>query len=139
MAGFEVVVRPAVLPNIRPGPARVLPPADDATKGICTIGGSGGGLIDLQYSFSASYSSNSPEHETKRQVDNERVYQKDEKGNINKKNYVDVERLKKVRFDTERGPVKMIFSNPPNPDNVKTLEKNKTIPFVDEDFMDTIG
>jgi hypothetical protein len=39
MAGFETVVRPAVFPDIRPAPARSLPPADDPEKGMCVITG----------------------------------------------------------------------------------------------------
>ena len=33
MAGFEVVVRPVVFPNIRPAPARSLPPRGRSRQG----------------------------------------------------------------------------------------------------------
>ena len=100
MAGLEVVVRPVVFPNIRPAPPRLcwrqrmIP-----TQGIAVISGSGGRLIDLPYSFSMSVSKQKTRQETKRLVDEERIYQVDEDGNINKNNYVDVERAKASRFD----------------------------------------
>ena len=51
----------------------------------------------------------------------------DEKGNINKKNYVDVERLKKVKLEGGDKPdTKLQFNDPPQADNVETLETNVT-------------
>jgi hypothetical protein len=89
MAGFEVVVRPVVFPNIRPAPARSLPPADDPTKGFCEI--TGGGSFPVQLSFSQSVStSKSKPTETERREDEVRVYQMDEGGAVNKDNFVDV-------------------------------------------------
>lgn len=130
MAGFEVIVRPAVLPNIRPAPARVLPPQDSPEQGICVIGGSGGALIDLPYSFSASYSSSAPHQESKRQFDKERVHQvtTDAGGAtiMHQDNYVEIERLKRVRLETAAGPIKVFYSDPPQRDNVVTLEKDVT-------------
>jgi hypothetical protein len=126
MAGFEVVVRPVVFPNIRPAPPRVLAPEDDPTQGIAVISGSGGKLIDLPRSWSVSVSYQKPHQEAVRQFDKERVFQKDEKGNINKQNYIDVERLKRVRLDADEGPIKMLYADPPKVDNVETLETDVT-------------
>jgi hypothetical protein len=126
MAGFEVVVRPMVLPNIRPVPARVLPPQDDPEKGIAVISGGGGGPVDLPYSFSVSYSSQAAATETKRQFDKERVYRVDEKGNVDKGTYVDLERLSRVRLEFPDGPQKLLFADPPKVDNVETLQKDVT-------------
>jgi hypothetical protein len=126
MAGFEVVVRPVVFPNIRPAPPRVLAPEDDPTQGFATIGGSGGRSIDLPRNWSFSVSRNRPEEEVSRQFDNERVYQVDEQGNINENNYIDVERLKKVRLDSDKGAVKMQYADPPKADNIKTLQTDVT-------------
>jgi hypothetical protein len=126
MAGFEVVVRPMVLPNIRPAPARVLPPQDDPEKGICVIGGGGGGPIDLPYSFSVSYSTQAGAQESRRQFDKQRVYRMDEKGNVDKSTYVDLERLSRVRLEFPEGPQKLLFAEPPKVDNVETLEKDVT-------------
>jgi hypothetical protein len=130
MAGFEVIVRPAVLPNIRPASARVLPPQDNPEQGICTISGGGGGLIDLSYTFSASFSSNAPAQESKRQVDKERVHQvtTDAGGAsiMHQDNYVEVERLKRVRLETPSGPIKVRYADPPKVDNVVTIETDIT-------------
>lgn len=139
MAGFEVIVRPVVFPNIRPAPAQVLPPEDDPTQGMCVIKGGGATKVGASRNWSVSLSRQKPHTEVIRQVNKERVYQKDKNGEINKKNYIDLERLKKVRIDTDDGPVKYIYSNPPKPDNVEILEKNKTIPYVDEDRSDFVG
>lgn len=95
MAGFEVVVRPAVFPDIRPPPALPVPPADDPTKGFATIRGNGAKTVGLSYSYSASISS-STRSETQRRVDEARVYQKEDDGKINKKNFVDIEAVNKV-------------------------------------------
>jgi hypothetical protein len=54
MAGFEVVVRPAVFPNIRPVPTRSLAPEDNSESGFATFSGSSGQVIALTHSFSAS-------------------------------------------------------------------------------------
>jgi hypothetical protein len=135
MAGFEVIVRPVVFPNIRPAPPRVLAPEDDPEQGIAVISGAGGRLINLPHTWSVSVSRQGPHRETKRQVDLERVYQVDDKGNINKQNFVDVERMKKLRADTKedtshsgmaRGMMKIEFSDPPPRANVETLETHVT-------------
>jgi hypothetical protein len=128
MAGFEVVVRPVVFPNIRPARARVLPPEDDPEQGIAVIGGSGGRLIDLPYTFSVSLSRQLPQVEEARQFDKERTYQKDDKGNINKNNYIDVERLKKIKAkgSDDEEPLRVAFADPPKVDNVETLETDVT-------------
>lgn len=87
MAGFEVIVRPVVFPNIRPAPTRSLPPADDPTKGLCVIHGSGGQLVDLPQSWSASSSKSRP-IETRRRVDEVQIYQEEDDGKVNKKNFI---------------------------------------------------
>lgn len=138
MSGLEIVVRPVVFPNIRPAPARVLPPPNDPTQGFCTLSGSGGKLIELSHTFSSSFSSSAPMKEVKRQVDKQRVYQKDENGKINKKNFVDVEKLKKLQLDApheevdggtiggSQGPLNLQFDNGPIPENVAVLEADVT-------------
>jgi hypothetical protein len=135
MAGLEVVVRPVVFPNIRPQAPRVLPALDDPTKGICTIGGGSGNVIDLPHSWSVSLSHSEPVKEQKRQVDKERHYQVDENGNVKKKNFIDVNRLKKVQLagavrDGLQTKYNLKFSDPPPPEvegSVEVLEANKDI------------
>lgn len=132
MAGFEVIVRPVVLPNIRPAPPRVLPPEDDPTQGIAVIGGSGGKLIDLSHNWSVSLSrSKTEQKEAVRQFDKERVHQVDKAGKVNKNNYIDVERLKRVRLDSDEGPTRVLYANPPPPDpgapdNIETIAADVT-------------
>ena len=95
MAGLEVVVRPVVFPNIRPAPARSLPPADDPDKGFAMIRGNGAKQIDLTNSYSNS-TSTSTQKEIKRRVDVARVYQKKDDGTVNKENFVDIEVANKI-------------------------------------------
>jgi hypothetical protein len=102
MAGFEVVVRPVVFPDIRPAPAQPVPPADDPEKGFATIHGNGGKSFTLQWSYNSS-ASTSQRTEIKRTEDEARVYQKDNKGKINKKNFVDI-----------RSPKKILMKGPPS-------------------------
>jgi hypothetical protein len=125
MAGFEVIVRPAVFPNIRPAPPRVLPPEQDPEQGIAVISGSGGKLIDLPHTWSVSVARQESK-ETVRVFDKERVHQVDSAGNINSSNYVEVERLKRIRLDTDGGPIKMVYADPPERPNVTTIEPDVT-------------
>lgn len=103
MAGLEVVVRPVVFPNIRPTPARVLPPEDDPTKGFAVIRGNPGKQVDLTFSTSIS-TSKSRGVETERRVDEMRVYQVDDDGKVNKKNFVNVEVANRIKSRGAKGP-----------------------------------
>jgi len=95
--GFEVVVRPAVLPNIRPAPAQSLPPLDDPDKGFAVIRGNGAKQIDLSSSWSSSTSMNKRK-ETERRVDEARVYQQNDDGTVNKDNFVDIEVANRIKM-----------------------------------------
>jgi hypothetical protein len=125
--GFEVIVRPAVFPSIRPAPARVLAPSgSDPTQGLAILSGGGGKFVGLSYSWNVSVSRAGTQQETRRQFDTQRVYQVDGKGNINQNNYVDVEQLKKITFREEGDPIHTSYVSPPNPDNVKTIAADVT-------------
>jgi hypothetical protein len=124
--GFEVVVRPAVFPNIRPATPRVLVPAGDPTQGLAVFTGGGAKFIGTSFSWNASMSQSGPAQESRRQFDKQKVYQMDKSGNINRSNYVELERLKKVRLETDSGPLKQIFNDPPTADNVETTQSNVT-------------
>jgi hypothetical protein len=110
MAGFELVVRPAIFPDIRPAPAQPVPPADDPTKGFATIKGNGAKTVGLSYSYSSSISS-SQRSEVERRVDEARIYQKNDKGKINKKNFVDIEAVNRVKM---KGPPSQNTNNNPS-------------------------
>ena len=97
MAGFETIVRPVVFPNIRPAPARSLPPADDPEKGFAIIKGNPAKEVDLNYSYSMSASSRSS-NETERRVDVARIYQEEDDGTINRDNYVDIEVANRIKM-----------------------------------------
>lgn len=100
--GFEVVVRPAILPNIRPAPAQSLPPLDDPDKGFAVIRGNGAKQIDLSSSWSSSSSTNQ-QKETQRRVDEARVYQQNDDGTVNKDNFVDIEVVNKLWMKGPKG------------------------------------
>jgi hypothetical protein len=97
MAGFEVVVRPVVLPAIRPTPARPAAPQDDPEKDIAVIAGLGGKLIDLAFSQSGSVS-RSRLVEVRRVYDLIRMYAYDESGTIIRDVYLDIEVVTRVEF-----------------------------------------
>lgn len=109
MAGFEVVVRPVVLPNIRPRPAQTLPPPDDPEQGFCTIKGNPAHEVTFSNSRNASMSK-SHQVETQRRVDTARVYQQDDDGTVNRDNFVDVEVANKIW--TRGGARPLLGANP---------------------------
>ena len=39
---------------------------------------------------------------------------------------VDVERLKRVRLETDQGPIKVLYKDPPKAENVETTGTDKT-------------
>jgi hypothetical protein len=137
MAGFEVVVRPVVFPNIRPAPPRILAPEDDPEQGFASLSGSGGRLIDLPRSYSWS-ATNSYHTEAWREYTIERVSGKDtsekqqpmrstraarEGGSAGGNgSFIDVERMTKVLLRDANGRESTItFAVPPEVDNVERL------------------
>src|SRR5262245_54474117 len=102
MAGFEVVVRPVVFPNIRPTQPRSLPPITDPEQGFFEIRGNGAQQVGESYSYSYSQSSKSST-ETKRRSDVARVYQKDDDGTVNRDNFVDIKVATKIWKKGPRG------------------------------------
>src|SRR5262245_10366707 len=108
MAGFEIVVRPAVFPDIRPAPAQPVPPADDPDQGFCVIHGNGGHQFTTSSSYSSS-SSSSQRGEIQRREDEARVYQKEKSGKVNKDNFVDIRVANKIWM---KGPPSFSVSTP---------------------------
>jgi len=128
MSGLEVVVRPAVLPNIRPLAPRVLAPEDDPAQGIFTLGGSGGRLIDVPLQFHSSVKREGPHYETERTYDLDRIKQRNPDGTVNDDNYVDVERMTKLKTYDPYKQMRQttVFINPPESPNIETIDSNLT-------------
>lgn len=97
MAGFEVVVRPAVLPDIRPPPARSLPVEDAPDKGIAVINGIGNSIVDLTYSFSSSWSVTRLVEE-RRIFSKVRVYATNPDGTFDYNTYIEYEVLTGIEY-----------------------------------------
>jgi hypothetical protein len=118
--GLETVVRPVVVPNIRPPAAQSAPGADAPDKGIAKINGSNGRFLDLTYSWSATLSQSNP-REQKRRVDTFRIYQKD-----NRDNYVDVEIANKLWMDEGKRTIKRYkFKRGEEADNIELLDTDQ--------------
>jgi hypothetical protein len=137
MAGFEVIVRPVVFPNIRPAPARSLPPEDDPTRGVATLGGSGGGPVQLSYSYSMNMN-RSKQHlyEEARIVDTARVYQKEQTAGggetCNRNNFVDVDVVRKITGVDAEGARRYIhFARMQPLFNVEILKSGTMMPCPD--------
>jgi hypothetical protein len=153
MAGFEVIVRPVIFPNIRPQAPRALAPEDDPTQGFAEIGGGGGQLIDLPYTWSYNMSRSMQQVEHGRASDKVRVYQEEDKGSgkrasarvsvyqgeakgsdnsktINKDNYVDINVMKAVLVGDADGKEDLHeiqyrpVDEPALPRNVEILERD---------------
>jgi hypothetical protein len=125
MTGFEVIVRPSILPNIRPAAPRVLAPEDDPSRGIAVLSGSGGGLVNLTRSEQSSWT-RSRKTETRRKFDVERIFHMDDEGTVDREQYVDVERLKKLTTRDGTGIEETTnFTDPPTRENVEVLEADQ--------------
>ena len=132
MSGLEVVVRPVVLPNIRPQAPRVLAPASDPEQGIATFTGSGGGMVDLPYSYQLSSSKAQPHTEVERTYDVDKIYQKNDDGTINKDNNVKVQRTTRNKFKDPSGNVlHLVYQRPQLDDNIETIQEDLVYNFKD--------
>ena len=131
MAGFEVVVRPVVLPSIRPQRAQSLPPQDNPDEGFAVIRGNGG----IEVTLSNSYSANTTvpgQKERKREVDEARIYQKTSDGTINKENFVDIKVAKKIWMEGAKEPSS-------NGSTIKRRELWRFAPVKEKDNIEIIG
>ena len=104
MAGFEVVVRPVVFPDIRPRARPSLPPQDDPEKGFAVIKGNPASSVGLSHSWSVSSSKSRPV-ETSRRVDEVTVYQQNDDGTVNRKNFVKLKVANKITMREEGDPI----------------------------------
>jgi hypothetical protein len=119
---FEIVVRPVIFPNIRPAPARVLAPEDDPKKGICVIAGTSPHVVTLSHSSSVNTSKSHPV-ETERRVDEVRVYQQDEAGEVNESNFVDIKVSNRItmKLPDRSEPSRFSYKRVEETDNTKIL------------------
>jgi 3-dehydroquinate synthase class II len=125
MAGFEVVVRPMIFPNIRPASRPSVVPAEtDPEKGLVVIRGASGKTIDLPYSYSRSFTVTYAKKEKERKFDVARIYQKQDNGEVNRDNYVDVEVAKRITMKESGGNVDYNYAPVKPSDNVEILRKD---------------
>src|SRR5580765_1250140 len=94
--GFEVVVRPAVFPNIRPQRPGLSMPGDAPDKGFATISGGGASLISLPWSESVSMSKG--HHEEKRTYHKVRVPYTNPDGSLDWTRYHEYEVMERAEF-----------------------------------------
>jgi hypothetical protein len=137
MAGFEVVVRPVVFPNIRPPRARVIVSADTPEKGVATLNGSGTQTVALPYNYSMNFS-RAKDHvqEQERVVDTARVYQKEQAADggetVNRANYLDVDAVRRITGVDAEGARRYIhFARVQPLLNVEILKSGTTMPNPD--------
>ena len=125
MAGFEVVVRPVVFPNIRPPAPRALAIEDAPDKGLATISGGGGGIVDLPRTFSSSWS-RSRMVEVRRSSDTARLYYTRPDGSIDYSKYWDFGVLRWVEFrQGGKTPVRQEYALPDyEADNIERMEED---------------
>jgi hypothetical protein len=93
MAGFEVIVRPVVFPNIRPLPSRSLPPEDKPEQGQAVLSGSNGQVIALTHTYSGNASTTGG-REIERTFDTARI-----KSSVDSDTHIDVEVVKKIKMN----------------------------------------
>lgn len=125
MAGFEVVVRPAILPDIRPARQPRMPvPQPGTDQNMVVLSGGGAQMIDLTTSESSS-SSRSKHVETSRTYDVERIYKQDDDGTVDESQFVDTERVRKIETQSGTEKSQTVYATPPERENVKVLETGK--------------
>lgn len=110
---LEAIVRPAIVPDLRPTPTQVALPAPDAERQT-EIASSNARLINLRHSFTWSWDKQTFT-ETGRTFDVARVFNVD-----NRNNYVDVEFPYKIRLrDSSGSPAGLRLDRVQNTDNTE--------------------
>lgn len=133
MAGFELIVRPMIIPDIRPAARQSIAPVEaDPEKGLVVIRGTSAKTIELPFSYNLQWSA-VIRQEVERLYDVQRVYQKvagDEggggstraaEGGVNRSNYVDVEVARRITMAD--GSV-FNYGKPLESDSVETIDRN---------------
>jgi len=127
MPAFEYIVRPVVIPNIRPAPAqKIVAPSvastADPEKGFAIIHGNPAKQLDLTQTTSVSIS-RSNGVEVQRRVDKVRVYQVTDDG-VNKDNYVDIEVANKLVWADYNGRQKRYYKRAKTADNIELRDRD---------------
>jgi len=116
--GFEVVVRPAVFPNIRPQRPGLSLPGDAPDKGFATISGGGGSLISLPWSESASMSKG--HLEKKRTYHKVRIPYTRPDGSLDWSRYLEYEVAERMEFEPN---FELSFDPPKEAKNMRLMGK----------------
>jgi len=120
---FYSIVRPEILPKIRPTAERKIAAFTDPDQGFAVIHGNPAKQLNLTTSKSISTSrSNGVEYQ--RRVDLMRVYQKNDDGTVNRDNFIDVEIANRLRVRDAKGTTTTYFKRLPQKDNIELLEEN---------------
>jgi hypothetical protein len=117
--GFESIVRPSVLPNIRPSGAQKVV-FNDPAEGFAAIHGNPAKQLNLTRTVSISINRSSGV-EVHRRVDKSRVYQVTDDG-VNKDNYVDIEVTNKLIWADYLGRHKRYYKRLKPADNIEILD-----------------
>lgn len=133
MAGFEVIVRPVVFPNIRPAPTRSLPPADDPESGQAVLSGGSGQVISLTHSYNAS-ASRPGGTEKKRKFDVARIRPANGSGGSSRSAragsdddvFIDVEVVKRVEMQSATESSTWNYTPIQESENIKIIKRDQT-------------
>jgi len=129
---LETVVRPAILPNIRPSAARTIVGSSDPEQGFAIIHGNPARQLNLTTSTSISIS-RSVGQELERRVDRMRVYQVTEGGVntdgepervVNQDNFIDVEITNRMRLKDGANRFTRHYGRLAERDNISLLERD---------------
>ena len=118
---FEFI-RVALLPNIRPPGADQTAAMDLPEEGVTSIGGTGGGVIDLSFSYSSSWSKQLHE-EAERKYDIVRTYYTRPDGTIDYNSFVEWEVVREVSFANGD---KEAYAKPQIKENMELIQEGLT-------------
>jgi len=120
---FETIVRPSVVPDIRPPATPKVVPFSDPGQGFAVINGNPAKQLNLTTTTSVSVS-RSQGSEVERRYDTVRIYQVDQNGNVNKDNFVDIQVANRLKKKTAQGTETTYYRPADLSDNVESLRTN---------------
>jgi hypothetical protein len=119
---FEFIRR-GILPSIRPPGVDQTASMDLPEEGVVSISGTGGGVVDLTFSISHSWTVQVHEEE-KRRYDKMRTYYTRPDGSVDKSSYVDWEAAREITFGGTGG--KDSYSKMPTAENITLIQAGLT-------------